>query len=162
MHHSGQGLAATSNMPPGGLRVDAGVLAAGAPHEEEHQGHPHAPSELGQGISSLPGYSRLGPFPRSILPKAPPQMGREDERLLTAAGCHQSAVLHSDSVNNRDTEKLSEGSNVYFSIRRHSMDFFLALSLSLFPSPLVCSLGFFLLFFLSFLSFLLHSPYLPF
>jgi len=65
MHHSGPSLAATSNMPPGSLRADAGVLAARAPHEEKHQGHPHAPSELGQGISRLPGYSRLGPSPHT-------------------------------------------------------------------------------------------------
>lgn len=63
MHHSGPSLAETSNMPAGGLRVDAGVLAARTPHEEEHQGHPHPPSELGQGISGLSGYSRLGLFP---------------------------------------------------------------------------------------------------
>lgn len=144
MHHAGQSLAATSNVPPRGLWVDAGVLATRAPHEEEHQGHPHPPSELGQGIAGLSGYSRLGPCPPDwpILPKAPPQMGREDERLLTAAGCHQSSVLYSDSINNKDTKKLSEGSDVYFSIRRHSMDFLLALSLSLFPSPSVCSLVF--------------------
>lgn len=70
--------------------------------------------------------------------------------ILTAAGCHHSAVLYSDSINNKDTKKLSEGSNVYFSIRRHSMDFFLALSLSLFPYPLVCSLVFVFFFFFVF------------
>lgn len=134
------------------------MLATRTPHEEKHQGHPHPPAELGQGISSLPGYSRLGPYPPDR--RSPKHLLRWAERMnvfLTAAGCHQAAVLYSDRVNNKDIKKLSEGSNVYFSIRRHSMDFFLALSLSLFPSPSVCSLVFVDMFL--FLSSLLHSSY---
>lgn len=62
MHHPGPSPAAASHVPAGGIRADAGMLAEGTTHEEEHQGHPHPPPELGQGIACLPGYPRLGPF----------------------------------------------------------------------------------------------------
>lgn len=142
MHHSGPSLAETSNMPTGGLRVDAGVLAARTPHEEEHQGHPHPPSELGQGISGLSGYSRLGLLPpdRSF----PKHLLRWAERMNVFSLLLDAINLLFSTLTVLTTKTLRsfQREAMCFSIGRHSMDFFLALSLSLFPSPLVCSLVF--------------------
>lgn len=59
VHHSGPSSSATSHVPQRSVWLDAGMLATGTSHEAQHQRNPFPPSELGQGISSLPGYFRL-------------------------------------------------------------------------------------------------------
>lgn len=59
VHHSGPSPSATSHVPQGSVWLDAGMLATGTSHEAQHQRNPFPPSELGQGISGLPGYFRL-------------------------------------------------------------------------------------------------------
>lgn len=152
MHHPGPSPAAASHVPAGGVRADAGMLAEGTTHEEEHQGHPHPPPELGQGIACLPGYPRLGALlPRSALPDALLRLA-DTTNLLAAAGCHDLAVLRcSDSINKTgsgfrreavctspSTDSVNSLLALSLSLSRISFGFFLSFALSPFTLGLPC------------------------
>lgn len=59
VHHPGPCAAAAPDLPERGVRPDAGLLAARAPHETQHQGDPRPAPEPGQGLAGLPGHTGM-------------------------------------------------------------------------------------------------------
>jgi len=60
VHHSGPGPGAPPALSPGGLRHDAGLLAAGAPTAPQHQRHSEDVAHHDESHAGLPGHTGIG------------------------------------------------------------------------------------------------------
>lgn len=61
VYNPGQSAAAPQDLPQGGVRPDAGLLAERAAHETQHQRDPRSAAQSSQGLTCIPGYIGLNP-----------------------------------------------------------------------------------------------------